>query len=153
MESRKNIEELIYKSCLAMDEKDFDGYLSMCSTVFHYVISAYSPEIRKDMIWLEHDREGMKSLFANLHKHNSDHSPLSRHATVYVVEEQDEGRKAKVTSGLQVFKTSLDGGATELFAVGKMIDMVEVTPEGLRLLDRNIRLETRMIGFGHHIPF
>ena len=153
MESRKTIEELIYKSCLAMDDKDFGGYLDLCDPAFHYVISAYSPEIRKNMIWLEHDREGMKSLFANLPKHNSDHSPLSRHATVYVVEEQGDGRKAKVTSALQVFKTSLDGGATELFAVGKMIDMVQMTAEGPKLLDRNIRLETRMFGFGYHIPF
>ena len=74
-------------------------------------------------------------------------------STSYVVEEQGDGRKAKVTSALQVFKTSLDGGATELFAVGKMIDMVQMTAEGPKLLDRNIRLETRMFGFGYHIPF
>ena len=153
MKSRQTIEDLIYKSCLVMDDKDFGGYLELCDPAFHYAISTYSPEIRKVMSWLEHDREGMKSLFANLPKHNSDHSPLSRHATVYLVEEQDEGRKAKVTSALQVFKTSLDGGATELFAVGRMIDMVQMTEEGPKLLDRNIRLETRMLGIGYHIPF
>ena len=153
MKSRQTIEDLIYKSCLVMDDKDFGGYLELCDPAFHYAISTYSPEIRKVMTWLEHDREGMKSLFANLPKHNSDHSPLSRHATVYLVEEQDEGRKAKVTSALQVFKTSLDGGATELFAVGRMIDMVQMTEEGPKLLDRNIRLETRMLGIGYHIPF
>ena len=153
MQSRQSIEELIYKSCLVMDDKDFSGYLELCDPAFHYAITAYSPEIRKEMIWLEHDWDGMKSLFANLPKHNSDHSPLSRHATVYLVEEQDEGRKAKVTSALQVFKTSLDGGATELFAVGKMLDMVQITAEGPKLLDRNIRLETRMFGIGYHIPF
>ncbi len=153
MESRQNIEELIYKSCLVMDDKDFGGYLELCDPAFHYSISTYSPEIRKEMIWLEHDREGMKSLFANLPKHNSDHSPLSRHATVYLVEELEEGRKAKVTSALQVFKTSLDGGATELFAVGKIIDLVQMHEEGPKLLNRNIRLETRMLGVGYHIPF
>jgi methanesulfonate monooxygenase small subunit len=153
MKSRQTIEDLIYKSCLVLDDKNFSGYLELCDPAFHYAITAYSPEIRKEMIWLEHDREGMKSLFANLPKHNSDHSPLSRHATVYAVEEQDEGRKAKVTSALQVFKTSLDGGATELFAVGKMIDVVQITEEGPKLLDRNIRLETRMFGIGYHIPF
>ncbi len=153
MKSRQAIEELIYKSCLVMDAKDFAGYLELCDTAFHYVITAYSPEIRKEMIWLEHDREGMKTLFANLPKHNSDHSPLSRHATVYLVEEQDAGRKAKVTSALQVFKTSLDGGVTELFAVGKMIDMVQMHDDGPKLLDRNVRLETRMLGGGYHIPF
>ena len=153
MKSRQIIEDLIYKSCLVMDDKDFAGYLELCDPAFRYAVTAYSPEIRKEMTWLEHDLAGMKSLFATLPKHNSDQSPLSRHATVYLVEEQDEGRKAKVTSALQVFKTSLDGGATELFAVGRMIDMVQMTEEGPKLLDRNIRLETRMLGIGYHIPF
>jgi methanesulfonate monooxygenase subunit beta len=153
VESRQTIEELIYKSCLVMDEKDFEGYLELCDASFRYSISAYSPEIRKEMVWLEHDRDGMKTLFANLPKHNSDHSPLSRHATVYLVEEQDGGSKAKVTSALQVFRTSLDGGATELFAVGKMIDIVANHDDGPKMLSRNIRLDTRMLGFGYHIPF
>lgn len=153
MESRQTIEELVYKTCLAMDAQDFGGFLDMCDAAFHYAITTYSPEIRKDMIWLDHDREGMKTLFANLPKHNSDHSPLSRHATVYLVEEQEQGRKAKVTSALQVFRTALDGGETILLAVGKMIDVVQLNAEGPKLIDRNIRLETRMLGFGSHIPF
>jgi methanesulfonate monooxygenase small subunit len=153
VDSRQTIEELIYKSCLVMDDKDFAGYLALCDSAFHYTVSAYSPEIRKEMIWLEHDREGMKTLFENLPKHNSDHSALTRHAIVYLVEEHEAGRKAKVTSALQVFKTSQDGGVTELFAVGRMIDMVQMHDDGPKLLDRNVRLETRMLGFGCHIPF
>lgn len=152
MEARKTIEELIYKSCLVLDDKNFEGYLALCEPAFHYAITAYSPEIRKEMIWLEHDREGMQTLFANLPKHNSDHSPLTRHAVVYLVEEDDDGGGAKVTSGLQVFRTSLDGGATELFAVGKMVDTVAIGDDGPRLLDRKIRLDTRLIGFGNHLP-
>lgn len=152
MESRHIIEELIYQSCLVMDDKDFAGYLALCDSQFHYTISAFSPEIRKEMTWLEHDREGLKTLFDNLPKHNSDHSSLQRHATVYLVEQQGGGR-AKVTSALQVFKTSQDGGATELFAVGKMIDVVQLHEHGPKLLDRNVRLDTRMLGFGYHIPF
>ncbi|MDY7547703.1 methanesulfonate monooxygenase [Glaciimonas sp. CA11.2] len=153
MDSRTEITELIYKTCLRMDAKDFDGYLALCDTAFHYAITAFSPEIRKNMTWLEHDHAGMAMLFGNLPKHNSDHSLLSRHATVYTVEEQPSGETAKVTSALQVFRTTLDGGATELFAVGKMTDLVQLSAAGARLLDRNIHLETRMIGFGFHIPF
>ncbi|MEB0012977.1 aromatic-ring-hydroxylating dioxygenase subunit beta [Glaciimonas sp. Gout2] len=153
MDSRTEITELIYKTCLRMDAKDFDGYLALCDTAFHYAITAFSPEIRKNMTWLEHDRAGMATLFANLPKHNSDHSLLSRHATVYTIEEQANGETAKVTSALQVFRTTLDGGATELFAVGKMTDLVQLSAAGALLLDRNIHLETRMIGFGFHIPF
>ncbi|KAF3999620.1 methanesulfonate monooxygenase [Glaciimonas immobilis] len=136
-----------------MDDKDFDGYLGLCDTAFHYSVSTYNPEIRKDMIWLEHDLEGMKTLFSNLSKHNSNYYPLSRRARIYVVEKLEDGLKTKVTSALQVFRTSLDGGVTELFAMGKMIDVVQMYDEGLKFLDRNIRLEARMLGFGFHIPF
>ncbi len=93
----------------------------LCDEKFHYRITAHSPEIRKDMIWLEHDKKGMQLLFTNLPKHNSDHSPITRHATVYTVEVDAAGNEAKVVSALQVFRTTLDGGATELFAVGKHV--------------------------------
>lgn len=153
MTSRSDIDQLIYQSCLLLDSKDFVGYLGLCDPAFHYAITAYSPEIRKDMVWLEHDKEGMKTLFTNLPKHNSDQSPLSRHVTVYVVDHDEARQQAKVTSVLQVFRTSLDGGATELFAVGKIYDTVSLGDGSPKLLDRNIRLDTRMFGFGYHIPF
>jgi len=52
-----------------------------------------------------------------------------------------------------VFKTSLDGGATELFAVGRYLDAVKVDGGPPRLLKRVVKLETRQFGFGYHIPF
>lgn len=153
MESRQSIDELIYRSCLVLDVKDFAGYLDLCDPAFHYAITAYSPEIRKEMTWLEHDKEGMKTLFTNLPKHNSDQSPLSRHATVYIVDHDEGKQQAKVISALQVFRTSLDGGATELFAVGKLYDTITFNDGSPKLLDRNVRLDTRMFGFGYHVPF
>lgn len=154
MDSRHLISELIYRSCMALDDKDFGGYLALCDPAYHYAITAYSPEIRKEMTWLEHDHAGMKQLFGNLPKHNSDHSTLSRHATVYTVTVDADAKQARVVSALQVFRTTLDGGVTELFAVGKMLDTVNLADaESPTLLDRNVRLETRMLGFGYHIPF
>lgn len=143
----------MYRSCLALDEKNFAGYLDLCDPAFHYAITAYSPEIRKEMTWLEHDKEGMKTLFTNLPKHNSDHSPLSRHSTVYTVEQDEAKQQAKVVSALQIYRTELDGGATTLFAVGKVYDTITFNGGSPKLLDRNIRLDTRMLGFGYHIPF
>jgi methanesulfonate monooxygenase small subunit len=153
VEPKQSIDELIYRSSLVLDDKDFVGYLDLCDPAFHYAITAYSPEIRKDMIWLEHDKQGMKALFENLPKHNSDHSPLSRHVTVYIVDHDEAKQQAKVISALQVFKTALDGGATELFAVGKIYDTLTLNGGNPKLLDRNVRLDTRMFGAGYHIPF
>ena len=153
MDPRHAISELVARSCMTLDDKDFAAYLELCDPQYRYTITAYSPEIRKDMTWLEHDREGMKTLFTNLPRHNSDQSPITRHVTLYTVEHDEAAQKAKVVSALQVFRTQLDGGATELFAVGKLHDTVNLAGDKPRLLERNVRLDTRMLGYGYHIPF
>ena len=152
MTARHAIDELVYRSCMLLDQKDFNGFLALCGPQFHYAITTYSPEIRKEMTWLEHDRAGLKLLFDNLPKHNSDHSPLTRHAVVYTVEPEDGDGRARVVSALTVYKTALDGGITELFAVGKLHDVVTLDGERPVLVDRNVRLDTRMLGIGSHIP-
>ena len=95
----------------------------------------------------------MELLFRNLPRHNSDPTPLTRHATVYTVT-FDAGRtQATVVSALQVFRTALDGGTTSLFAVGKMYDTVRLDEGTALLAKRVIRLDTRQLGIGTHIPF
>ena len=150
-ELRQAIEELIYRSCLALDAREYKAFLAMCEDDFRYTIATYSPEIRRDMVWLDHDRKGMETLFGNLPKHNSDHSPLTRHATVYTVEV--DGNVATVVSALQVFRTLLDGGATELFAVGRFHDTVKLDGADAKLARRLVKLETRLLGYGYHVPF
>jgi len=150
-ELRQAIEELIYRSCLALDAGEYKAFLAMCENDFRYTIATYSPEIRRDMVLLDHDRKGMETLFGNLPKHNSDHSPLTRHATVYTVE--IDGDVANVVSALQVFRTLLDGGATELFAVGRFHDTVKLDGADAKLARRLVKLETRLLGYGYHVPF
>jgi len=147
------IEELVYRSCLALDAGDFKAYLALCDDGFRYTVTAHSPEIRKDMVWLDHDKAEMQLLFNNLPRHNSDHSPLARHAHVYTVETAADGKSAEVISTLQVYKTTLDGGATELFAIGRYIDTVSLENAPPRLSKRIVRLTTRQFGFGYHVPF
>jgi len=153
MDPRHAVETLVYRSCMLLDSYDFVGFLDLCDDAFHYQITAFSPEIRKEMIWLEHDKEGLRLLFNNLPKHNSDHSSITRHATVYTVDYDHAKDEANVVSALQVFRTTLDGGATELLAVGKLLDSVKVNGDSARLRSRNVKLETRMFGIGNHIPF
>jgi methanesulfonate monooxygenase subunit beta len=150
-EQRQAVEELVYRSCLALDERDFKGFLALCEEDFRYTITTYSPEIRRDMVWLDHDRKGLDTLLTNLPRHNSDHSPITRHATVYTVDVADA--TATVVSALQVFRTQLDGGASELFAVGRLHDTVKLNGAGPRLAKRVVKLDTRLLGYGYHIPF
>jgi methanesulfonate monooxygenase small subunit len=151
MEQREKIEELVYRSCMALDDRDFKGFLALCDDGFRYKVTAYSPEIRKDMVWLDHDKKGMETLFTQLPRHNSDHSPLTRHATVYTV--RMNGTQAEVVSALQVFRTALDGGATELYSVARLVDTVKLDGGEPKLAQRVVKIETRQLGFGSHIPF
>ena len=147
------IEEVVYRSCLALDGGDYKGYLALCDDGFRYTVTAHSPEIRKDMTWLDHDKAEMQLLFNNLPRHNSDHSPLARHAHVYTVEPAADGKSAAVVSTLQIYKTTLDGGATELFAIGRYLDTVSLEGAAPRLAKRIVRLTTRQFGFCYHGPF
>jgi len=52
-----------------------------------------------------------------------------------------------------VFRTQLDGGATELFAVGRFHDTVKLDGGTAKLVKRVVRLDTRQLGYGYHIPF
>jgi methanesulfonate monooxygenase small subunit len=150
---RTVVEELVYRSCLLLDERDFEGYLALCTADFRYAVHAYAPEIRRDMVWLDHDRAAMEALFRTLPRHHSDPSPLTRHATVYTVAFDAAKTQASVVSALLVFRTAIDGGATALFAVGKVHDTVTLDGDAARLAKRVIRLDTRELGIGSHVPF
>jgi methanesulfonate monooxygenase small subunit len=102
------------------------------------------------MIWLEHDKDELERLFKTLPRHNSDHAELTRYPTIYKV--SNGGDRAVVKSGLQIYRTELDGGATGLYAVGHIEDTVSLSGDEPKLVDRHIRLQTRMLGIGHHIP-
>ncbi len=153
MTTRAVVEDVVYRAALALDERDYRAFLDLCEPDFRYVIGAYSPEIRRQMVWLDHDKPGLQLLFETLPRHNSDHSPLARHVTVYLVDVQADSATASAVSALQVFRTALDGGTTELYAVGKILDTVRLAGERARLVRREIRLDTRMLGIGSHIPF
>ncbi len=150
---RTVVEELVYRSCLFLDELDFEGFLSLCAADFRYTVHAYAPEIRREVVWLDQDKTGLETLLRNLPRHHSDPSPLTRHATVYTVAFDESGMRSTVVSGLQVFRTDLDGGATSLFAVGKLYDTVALANGTALLEKRSIRLDTRQLGMGSHIPF
>ena len=152
MTTRTSVEELVYRSCLALDARDYESFLDLCHFSFRYVAEAYSPEIRRNMIWLDQDKSGMETLFRNLPRHYSDTAPLSRHATVYVVQIDEARRQAEAVSALQVFRTALDGGETALFAVGKLYDTAIFEGGAARLIKRTLRLDTRSLGIGTHIP-
>ena len=150
--------DLIYRGILCLDEERFMDFLSLCDTDFRYFIKAYSIEIRRDMTWLEKTHKEFASMIEMLPRHNTAHGRLTRHATVYTVEEDGRDMVRAVTS-FTCFKTMVDGinshmdaGETQLFAVGKYFDRIRVSGGEPKLVERVARLETLRLDKGSHYP-
>lgn len=147
-----HVRDLLARICLMLDDNKFVEWLDLCTPDFQYTISAWSPEIRRDMVWLDHDAEGLRGLMQMLPKHNSDQTPLTRHLSLYTVDVDATGREAQAVSSVVIFATALDGGASELWAVGRYHDTIALEGDAPRLRRRVVKLQTRSLGIGKHWP-
>ncbi len=153
------IRDLIYKATLCLDDLDWQGWLDLCDEDFQYAIKAYSPEIRKDMCYLNGSREDLANMTEMLPKHNTDHSPLSRHTVVYEVGVDESSGTAQAVSAFTVHQTQLDGtnshvdaGESRLFLVGKYYDKFRIDGDAVKFVERTVRLNTRRLDKGSHWP-
>ena len=145
------VKELIYRSCMNLDDERFDDYLALCTDDYRYRVTAYSPELRKDMLWLEHGRDGLKALFDMLPEHVKPEGRFARHAQIYTMQPNGEADAVKVTSAVTVYFSD-DRGHTRLFAVGRYSDVVDLSGDAPKLKSRELRLDTRALGTGTQIP-
>jgi methanesulfonate monooxygenase subunit beta len=155
-ERRSLAEDLIYTGVSYLDDRNWDAWLSLTTSDFHYRIGAYSPEIRKEMTWLEHDREGLRALFALLGKHHVDHAIWFRQAILQRITQESQDTLRAVTQ-LAIFTTSVDvgdthveSGSSRLFAVGRYHDQINWSDGRWLLADRYVQLDTRQLGIGSH---
>lgn len=145
------VRPLIGGISLALDDGDFASFLGYCDDPFHYRIRVWSPELKKDMTWLEHDREGLTELFNSLPEHLQRQGLLHRQVTVATVEPSTVDGFVVVTSSFIIHHTTLEGQTVTL-AVGRYIDVVNMRDEKILLTARDVRLDTRDLGIGLHVP-
>lgn len=144
----ENIRRVIYGSSMLLDAEDFKGFLKKCGENFNYRISAYSPEIGKEMIWLNHDRSGLKGMISMLPKHVRMKGTFKRHVSVYEIEQNED--KVKALSSVLLIYTD-PNGASKLFASGQYRDVLDISTGEPQLVNREVRLDTRELGAGLHI--
>ena len=154
---RRDVEQVVYAACLHLDESRFGAFLELTAEDFRYRITAYSPEIRKQMTWLEHDRAGLAALFELLPKHHVDHAVWFRHAVLSQLVQQAPEQVRALTS-LAIYHTQVDvgdahltAGESRLFAVGRYHDTLRQVRGRWLLAERNVHLETRQLGIGTHL--
>lgn len=158
-EAADAVRDAICRAAILLDSQRWDEWLALCDESFVYDIKSWSPEINYDMTYLHASRKDMESLIRLLPKHNTDHSPLTRHTTVYTVDVSDDGSTAKAVSAFIVFQHLLDGtnshidaGESRLFLVGKYHDTFRIEGGRARFTSRETRLENRRLDKGSHWP-
>ena len=155
----EKVKDTILRSCLFLDDEQWSRWLDLCLDNFQYKITSYSPEIRKDMIYFSGDHGELRSMTEMLPKHNTDHSPLKRHASVYTVDLSSDGAAVEAVTSVIIYQTMLDGinshidsGETRLFCAGRYIDTLVIEEDTAKFLSREFRLENRRLDKGSHWP-
>lgn len=153
-----SVRDTVYRSCILLDDEKWTDWLNLCDENFDYAITAWSPEINKEMIYFSGDRKYLQAMTDMLDKHNTDHSPLRRHATVYTIDENDDGT-LKVVSSLAIYQNLLDGinshidaGESHLFIIGRYVDKMKIEDGKAIFLERKVELDTRRLDKGSHWP-
>ena len=153
------VKDTIYRACLYLDDQKWSDWLDLCDENFHYAIKAYSPEIRQDMMYFSGNRAELSTMTEMLPKHNTDHSPLKRHATVYTVDVDAKNQTATAVTSVIVYQTLLDGinshidaGESRLFLIGRYLDKFRLDGGAPKFVEREVRLENRRLDKGSHWP-
>jgi methanesulfonate monooxygenase small subunit len=111
------------------------------------------------MTYFQATKKDLDSLIRLLPKHNTDHSPLSRHTSIYSVDIDPSGKTAQAVSSMVVYQHVLDGtnshidaGESRLFLVGKYYDAFRIEDGNVQFLAREVRLQNRRLDKGTHWP-
>ena len=145
-----DIKNMLHETFVRLDDEDYDAYLELCAPVFRYRITTYSPDLRKDQVWLDHDREGMAELFGNIQYHVRLPGTFFRHGHVYRIDRNGNGVAKALTSMVVHYTEPV--GDSRVFALCRYHDDIDLSSGTPLLASREVRLETRQLGTGSHIP-
>jgi methanesulfonate monooxygenase small subunit len=146
-----HVRSRVYRSCLLLDREDFNAYLALWTEELSYCITTFSPDLKKEMVWLDLDRTELTTLFNNLKHHVRMQGILHRAVCGNFIEPAADGREVVCTSSIWIAHTGLDG-VSKLFAVARYHDVFDVSLPYPLLKRRDVRLDTRELGAGSHVP-
>jgi methanesulfonate monooxygenase small subunit len=154
-----NVRDTIYRAAIMLDDQRWTDWLDLCDEDFHYAIKSFSPEINMDMTYLQGNLNDLTALIRLLPKHNTDHSPLNRHTSVYTVDVAEDGQTAQAVSSFVVYQNLLDGvnshidsGESKLFLSGKYYDTFTLAGATPKFKTREVRIAQRRLDKGSHWP-
>lgn len=159
MSTSEIVRDAVYKATMLLDDQKWDDWLACCDESFEYSITSWSPEINYNMIYLSANKSDLQHLVDLLPKHNTDHSPLHRHTTVYSVEPSSDNKTATAFSSVAIYQNLYDGtnshidaGESRLFVIGRYVDTLKIENGNATFLKRELKLDNRRLDKGSHWP-
>jgi methanesulfonate monooxygenase subunit beta len=157
-ELRARLDEVVQRSALFLDESRYGEFLDLTAPEFHYRVEAWSPELKRNMTWLEHDRAGLAALIELLPRHHVNGASWLRQVVLGTVSATTgPGKGAESTSSVALFQTAtdvgdahLEAGTSRLFAVGRYRDRFREEGDKWLLIERRVQIQTRELGIGSH---
>ena len=134
-----------------LDEEDYASFMAFFGGEATYKITAFSAELRKEVAFLDLDREGLDVLLKGMGDHVRFPNKLIRHPSPPMLLSAD-GSRVTCLSKLAVYHID-PRGAGGLYAVGQYMDCFDLSgADRPMLVSRNVALETRTFPFASHIP-
>jgi len=149
---REGVRDLINRSCLLLDEERFQEYLDLYVDDFRYRVTAFSHELRKEMVWLDLGRTDLKDMFEMLPEHVKPAGTFARHVNICAIQQNGGADLLEAVSTLAIYFTDQQG-QTRILGIGRYKDSIDVSANEPRLREREVRLDTRALGAGSLIPF
>lgn len=142
----------VRRSCVLLDEERFEDWVGLFDEDALYRITAHSPEIRKTMVWLELDRDGLADLVSRLRFHLRKPGRRTRLATVMEADPPPADERAvDCLTRVAVYETD-EKGRTQLWCVASYRDRWVLADGGLALSRRVVDMETRVLDTGSLTP-
>lgn len=133
-----------------LDNERFDEFLGGCSDELSYRIVTSSPELGKDMTFMDLEGDEMETLLSTVRDHVRPPDKLLRHTDRPSMQTLD-GAKVASSTKVSIFHVT-GSGEPKIYALGHYQDVFSLTEAGPVLLARDVVLASRRFAFGSHVP-
>lgn len=135
------------RTCKLLDDDMQDAWLEVCAPEFNYRIVAHSEELGMDMNWLDHTRDELLTLFKNIPSHVRTAGKFFRHPGMSI---PNDAERDCFETPVAIYHTTLRG-QTSLYAACRYVDRLCIQGNAIRLFERVVRMDTRVLDFGSHM--
>jgi methanesulfonate monooxygenase small subunit len=147
--TRLAIQDLVQQTAALLDQEDLGGWLALFSDESEYRLTAYSTELKKEMVWWKSNRKELEKQLKEVPQHVRD--PGQRFHLVSPPRVELSGNRAQAFSAFAVFRT-LPSGETRFYAVGRYEDQLILNAGQWLYVSHVVRAETREFEALTHLP-